>query len=149
MTEGPISPLGIECKTRLQGARRAANGIAVIYIVDDDPSVRRGLTRLLKAAGFKVRAFASGNEFLDYAKPTENDCVVADVHMPGLNGLELQQALLADGMCVPIILMTGRDDQGARTAARSSGAAAFFTKPFDDQALIDTIKFAIKRPAAR
>ena len=149
MTEGPISPLGIECKTRLQGATRAANGIAVIYVVDDDPSVRRGLTRLLKAAGFKVRAFASGNEFLDYGKPTENDCVVADVHMPGLNGLELQQALLADDMCVPIILMTGRDDQGARTAARSAGAAGFFTKPFDDQALIDTIKFAMKSSAAR
>jgi FixJ family two-component response regulator len=125
------------------------NGIAVIYVVDDDPSVRRGLTRLLKAAGFKVRAFASGNEFLEYGKPTENDCVVADVHMPGLNGLELQQALLADDLFVPIILMTGRDDQGARTAARASGAAGFFTKPFDDQALIDTIKFAMQSPAAR
>lgn len=121
----------------------------MIYVVDDDPSVRRGLTRLLKAAGFKVRAFASGNEFLDYAKPTEYDCVVADVHMPGLNGLELQQALLADGICVPVILITGRDDQSARTAARSSGAAGFFTKPFDDQALIDTIKFAMKSSLAR
>ena len=125
------------------------NGIAVIYVVDDDPSVRRGLTRLLKAAGFKVRAFASGNEFLEYGKPTENDCVVADVHMPGLNGLELQQALLADDLFVPIILMTGRDDQAARTAARSSGAAGFFTKPFDDQALIDSIKFAMKSSDAR
>ncbi len=140
--------MGIECKTRLQGATRAANGIPVIYVVDDDPSVRRGLTRLLKAAGFKVRAFASGNEFLDHGRPSESDCVVADVHMPGLNGLELQQALLADDMCVPIILMTGRDDEVARTAARSAGAAGFLTKPFDDQALIDTIKFAKRSPAA-
>jgi FixJ family two-component response regulator len=121
----------------------------VIYVVDDDPSVRRGLTRLLKAAGFKVRAFASGNEFLDYGKPNENDCVVADVHMPGMSGLELQEALLADDICVPIILITGRDDHGARTQARSAGAAGFFTKPFDDQALIDTIKFAMKSSAPR
>lgn len=99
---------------------------------------------MLKAAGFTVRVFASGAEFLKYEKPTEKDCIVVDVHMPGMNGLELQQALLDDDMEIPIILMTGHDDDQARTAARSAGAAGFFHKPFDDQALIDTINFAMK-----
>jgi len=116
----------------------------LIYIVDDDPSVRRGITRLLKAAGFSARAFASGEEFLEYEQPTENDCIIVDVHMPGMNGLELQQALLDDDMRVPVIVITGHEDAAARIAARRAGAVGFFHKPFDDQALIDTIEFAIK-----
>ncbi len=116
----------------------------MIYIVDDDPSVRRGLSRLLKAAGFSARAFASGEEFLDYERPTENDCMIVDVHMPGMSGLELQQALLDDDLRVPVIVITGRQDPGARIAARRAGAVGFFHKPFDDQALIDAIEFAIK-----
>jgi len=116
----------------------------MIYIVDDDSSVRRGLTRLLKAAGFSVRAFASGEEFLDHQQPTENDCVILDVHMPGMDGLELQQAMLDNDMRVPVIVITGRDDASARITARRAGAVGFFRKPFDDQALIDTIEFSIK-----
>ena len=121
----------------------------MIYIVDDDPSVRRGLSRLLKASGFAVRAYASGKEFLAYGQPTESDCIIVDVHMPGMNGLELIQALLDDDLQVPVILMTGRDDETARIAARHAGAVGFFHKPFDDQALIDTIEFAIKAPRGR
>ena len=116
----------------------------MIYIVDDDPSVRRGITRLLKAAGFSAHAFASGKEFLDYGQPTDNDCIIVDAHMPGMNGLELQQALLDDDLQVPVIVLTGREDAAARIAARRTGAVGFFHKPFDDQALIDSIQFAIK-----
>ena len=116
----------------------------MIYVVDDDPSVRRGLGRLLKAAGFPARTFASGKEFLDHGKPTENDCLIVDVHMPGMNGLELLRVLSDDDIRVPVILMTGRDDDRARIEARRVGAVGFFRKPFDDQALIDTIEFALK-----
>ncbi len=124
-------------------------GKELIYIVDDDPSVRRGLSRLLKASGFSVRAYASAKEFLDYVQPTESDCIIVDVHMPVMNGLELHQALLDDDLRVPVILMTGRDDETARIAAQRAGAVGFFHKPFDDQALIDTIEFAIKAPRGR
>ncbi len=116
----------------------------MIYIIDDDPSVRRGIARLLKAAGFSARAFASSKEFLVHERPDESDFIVVDVHMPGMNGLELAQALLDDDLAVPVILLTGRDDDGARIAARRIGAVGFFSKPFDDQALIDTIEFAMK-----
>ena len=99
---------------------------------------------MLKAAGFSVRAFASGKEFLDYEKPVETDCIILDVHMPGMNGLELLQLLLDDDVHVPVIFMTGHDDDKARIAARRVGAVGFFRKPFDDQALIDAIEFARK-----
>ena len=102
------------------------------------------MSRLLKAAGFSVQAFASGEEFLDDERPTANDCVIVDVHMPGMNGLEVQQALLDNDVRVPVIVITGRDEAGARITARRAGAVGFFHKPFDDQALIDTIEFAIK-----
>ncbi len=99
---------------------------------------------MLKAAGFSVRAFASSKEFLAYERPDENDCMVVDVHMPGMSGLELAQTLSDDDLELPVILLTGRDDDGARVAARRIGAVGFFRKPFDDQALIDTIEFAMK-----
>ena len=117
----------------------------LIYIIDDDPSVRRGLGRLLKAAGFSVRAYASGKEFLDHEKAIEKDCIILDVQMPGMNGLELQQLLRDDDLHVPVIFITGHHDDKARIAARRAGAVGFFHKPFDDQALIDTIEFALKK----
>ncbi len=86
----------------------------LIYIVDDDSSVRRSIARLLEASGFSVRTFASGEEFLASDRPTKCDCVVVDMHMPGINGLELHQALLDDDIQVPVILMTGQDDKGVR-----------------------------------
>ncbi len=114
----------------------------MIYVVDDDPSVRRGLTRLLKAAGYCVRAFGSGEAFLDDELPTENDCIIVDLHMPGMSGLEVQNALLDNDLQVPVIIITGRDDDEARVAARRIGAVGFFRKPFDTRALIDTIEYA-------
>ena len=74
----------------------------------------------------------------------EKDCIILDVHMPGMNGLELQQLLHDDDIHVPVIFITGHDDDKARIAARRVGAVGFFHKPFDDQALIDTIEFALK-----
>jgi len=114
----------------------------MIYLIDDDLSVRRGVTRLLKAAEYSVRAFASGEEFLEKVRPTENDCLIVDVHMPGMSGLELQQALLDNDLHVPVIIITGRDDEASKISARRLGAVGFFSKPFDDQALIDTIEYA-------
>jgi two-component system response regulator FixJ len=99
---------------------------------------------LLKTAGFAVRAFASGREFFKNERPTESDCIIVDVHMPEMTGLEVQQALHDDGVGTPIIFITGRSDDNARIAARSTGAVGFFQKPFDDQAMIDTINFALE-----
>ena len=99
---------------------------------------------MLKAAGFSVRAFASGGEFFKNERPTENDCIIVDVHMPGMTGLEVQQALHDNGGGTPIIFITGRSDDSIRNAARNAGAVGFFQKPFDDQAMIDTINFALK-----
>jgi FixJ family two-component response regulator len=99
---------------------------------------------LLKVAGFSVCAFASGREFFDGVRPTENDCIIVDVHMPGMSGLEVQQALRDNDVGTPVIFITGRSDDNARIAARNTGAVGFFHKPFDDQAMIDTIKFALK-----
>jgi FixJ family two-component response regulator len=115
----------------------------LIYVIDDDRSVRGAITRLLKSAGFSARAFASGREFLKNERPTENDCIILDVHMPGMTGLEVQQALRDNDVRAPIIFITGRSDDTARTAARNTGAVGFFQKPFDDQAMIDTINFAL------
>ena len=114
----------------------------MIYLIDDDLSVRRAVTRLLKAAEYSVRAFASSEEFLENVRPTENDCLIVDVHMPGMSGLELQQALLDNDLHVPVIIITGRDDEASKIAARRLGAVGFFSKPFSDQALIDTIEYA-------
>jgi FixJ family two-component response regulator len=99
---------------------------------------------LLKAAGFSVRAFASGKEFFKDGWPTDNDCLIVDVHMPGMGGLEVQQVLHDNDVETPIIFITGRSDDSARIAARNTGAVGFFHKPFDDQAMIDTINFALK-----
>ncbi len=89
-----------------------------------------------------MRAFASGKEFLKCARPKENDCIIADVHMPEMSGLELQQVLLDNDLHVPVIIITGHDDQASENTARRLGAVGYFSKPFDDQALIDTIKSA-------
>ena len=80
---------------------------------------------------------------LDCERPTDSDCIVVDMHMPGMSGLAVQQAVLNDGLKVPVIIMTGRDD-GAVTVAQSLGAVGFFRKPFDDQALIDAIESAVR-----
>ena len=110
-----------------------------IAIVDDDASVRKALKRLLRAANLDADAFASGREFLDSLAAQLPDCIVLDLHMPGMNGLDIQQHLARSGQRMPIVIITGHDEPLARAQCLSAGAAAYLRKPIDDEALLDAI----------
>jgi FixJ family two-component response regulator len=116
-----------------------------IFVVDDDQSARTGLSRLLRAAGHEVRAFASANEFLDALDPDALGCIVLDVRMPGMSGNELQAELQARNTKLPIIVVTADDDPETRLNAQNMNAAAFFRKPVDGTALLDAIRWALGR----
>ena len=114
-----------------------------VYIIDDDESVNRALARLLRSAGFETRAFASVEAFTNAEFEATDGCVVADVRMPGGSGLDLPARLHRLGRELPVIFLTAQDSRATRAAARRAGAAGFFRKPVDDQALIDAIKWAL------
>jgi FixJ family two-component response regulator len=114
-----------------------------VYVVDDDESVRRAIARLIRSAGIDVRVFASGEEFLEAAPPVEKACLVLDVRMPGMSGLELHQKLREQGLDIPVIFVTAYDSEEVRTQARIGGASACFRKPVDDSALLDAIAWAV------
>jgi FixJ family two-component response regulator len=119
--------------------------VPMIAIVDDDPSVRRALGRLIRSAGYAVEAFASAGEFLDAAPVGRTTCLILDLRLEGMTGFELQGRLAADGAHIPIIVITAHDDAATRERAQHAGAAAYLPKPFDPAALLD----AIQRVAAR
>jgi FixJ family two-component response regulator len=112
----------------------------LIVVVDDDESVRVAVQGLLRSAGFPTRAFASAEAYLTSEVRRDAACVIADVQMPGLTGLELQARLAAEGDAVPIIFMTAFDAPQVRARALAAGAVAFLDKPFDDAALIDIVR---------
>lgn len=112
----------------------------VISIVDDDLSVRRALRRLVGSAGYLVETFASAREFLSSPLSANSACLVLDIYLEGMNGFELQEQLAADRVAIPIIFMTAHDDAVTRERTRRSGAAGYLGKPFDGQALLDTIR---------
>jgi FixJ family two-component response regulator len=113
----------------------------MIFVIDDDQSVLRAIVLLLRSAGFDARAFSSGAEFLAQSRVSENDCIILDLNMPGINGFELMAKMAAQGINARIIIITAYDDAENRERAQKLKAAAFLTKPVDDQALIDTIKW--------
>lgn len=115
----------------------------IIYIVDDDAAVRRAIGRLLRSAGMDVRPYESGQQFLDADIAEENACLIADVRMPGMDGLELQQKLVENGTDLPVILITGFDTDETRALAKRWGAVGYFRKPVDDRALLDAIRWAL------
>jgi two-component system, LuxR family, response regulator FixJ len=116
----------------------------MIFIIDDDQSMQRAFLLLLQSAGFEARTFSSASEFLDYSHISDNDCIILDLRMPGMNGFELMAKLTIKGIHAPIICVTAFDDAKSREQARELGAAAYFTKPVDDQALIDAINWAMQ-----
>jgi FixJ family two-component response regulator len=116
-----------------------------IYIVDDDASVRRAMERLIRSAGMKVRTFASAQEFLDFETVSQNACMIVDITLQGMSGLELQKELRTRGSHLPVIFITGFDSPETRERAKKAGAAGYFRKPLDGQALLDTIKWALAR----
>ena len=116
-----------------------------VFIVDDDPAVLKSLSRLLRAARLTVATFGSPQEFLACHDPSLPGCLVLDVAMPGLNGLELQQALLASGHELPIIFLSGHADIPMSVQAMKRGAVDFLTKPVNDDELLKAIHVAIER----
>jgi FixJ family two-component response regulator len=119
-----------------------------IAVVDDDESVRKALKRLLRAANLDADTFASGREFLDSLPAQVPDCIVLDLHMPGMNGLDIQRQLARGALRVPIVVITGHDEPQTRAQCLSAGAAAYLRKPLDDEALLDAIHRAagVARP---
>ena len=118
---------------------------AVISVVDDDESVRRSLHRLLKSLGFNVRTYPSALDFLDRGALHDHGCVLVDVRMPEMDGLELQKRLSESGVSLPVIFMTAYEDHGVRAQAMQAGALAFLQKPFSDPSLMDAICCALER----
>jgi FixJ family two-component response regulator len=125
-----------------QGAG-GANGM--VCIVDDDELMRDALQGLLREAGFRAQAFASAQEFLDSGQPQRCRCLIADIRMPGMSGLDLQARLNAERIRIPIIFVTAHGDERMRMQALRSGAVEFLAKPFDDGVLLDTVRAALER----
>lgn len=117
----------------------------IVFVVDDDPSVRTSTERLIRSAGFTVQTFASAKEFLSTSRPKGPACLVLDVHLPGLSGLDLQRELTQAGFTIPIIFMTGHGDIPMTVRAMKAGAVEFLTKPFRKQDLLGAIRAAIER----
>src|SRR5258705_7608070 len=108
-----------------------------VFIVDDDLSVRRSTERLIRAAGLKVQTFISAQEFLKNPRPEGPACLVLDVRMPGLSGMDLQRELTRAGITIPIIFITAHGDIPITVRAMKTGAVEFLTKPFKSRALLD------------
>jgi FixJ family two-component response regulator len=116
-----------------------------VFVVDDDPSVRKSLARLLRSAGFAVETWASAREFLESNRLPGPGCLVLDVQMPGLNGLELQEKLEGTDRNLPIVFITGHGDIPTSVKAMKAGAVDFLPKPFQDEDLLRAIRKAIAR----
>ena len=117
----------------------------IVYIVDDDLSVRRSTERLIRSAGLKVQTFTSAKEFLKNARFEGPACLVLDVRMPGLSGMDLQRELTQSGIHIPIIFITGHGDIPMSVRAMKAGAVEFLTKPFRSRSLLDAVRAAIER----
>jgi FixJ family two-component response regulator len=120
----------------------------IVFVVDDDISVRESLELLIKFAGWQPETFASAEEFLARPRTASPSCMVLDVSLPDLNGLELQKLIGADRVDMPIIFITGHGDVPMTVQAMKAGAVEFLTKPFDDEVLLSAIRHAIKRSTA-
>ena len=131
-------------------SRRNANAAAaVVHVIDDDPSMRDALTNLFRSVRLGVTTFASAKEFLQGQLPAVPSCLVLDVRMPGLSGLDLQAELTKAHVHVPIVLITGHGDIPMSVRAMKAGAVDFLSKPFRDQDLLDAVAIAIERDRKR
>ncbi|HXO38201.1 MAG TPA: response regulator transcription factor [Candidatus Acidoferrum sp.] len=117
----------------------------IIYVIDDEPTVGIALRRLIQSVGLTVQIFTSAQEFLNAKLQDAPGCLVLDVRMPGMSGLEVQQRLAAAGICLPVIFLTGHADIEMTVRAMKAGAIEFLTKPFHEQELLDAIQAALQR----
>jgi FixJ family two-component response regulator len=120
-----------------------------VFVVEDDPSMRNALKNLLRSVGLEAQLFASAQEFLDTAKPDGPSCLILDVRLPGLSGLDLQRELLSAKIHIPIIFITAHGDIPMSVRAMKAGAVEFLTKPFRDQDLLDAIHVALAQDRIR
>ena len=120
----------------------------LISIVDDDPSVCRAVGVLVRSLGYPVRTFSSAEAFLESDAARESACLISDVRMPGMTGIELQRHLIAAGIALPLIFMAAIPDPAMMRAALTAGAIAFHTKPFDGEKLAESIERAVSQRAA-
>jgi FixJ family two-component response regulator len=116
----------------------------LISVVDDDDSVRESLGGLIRSVGFAVKVFASAEEFLNSDHLRNTDCLILDVRMPGMNGLELQRQLAASYCKIPVIFITAHGDEEVRSRALNGGAVDYLLKPFSEEALLNAIDAALK-----
>jgi FixJ family two-component response regulator len=121
----------------------------VVYVIDDDASVRDGLDDLLRSVGLTVKTFGSTRDFLSGVRPDAPACIVLDVRLPGTSGLEFQRSLVSSGIHLPIIFISGHGDIPMSVHAMKSGAVEFLTKPLHEQALLDAIQAAVERDRAQ
>jgi len=117
----------------------------MVAVVDDDESFRGALQRLLKSAGLPVRSFASAEDFLKSGQQHDTGCLITDIRMPGMSGLDLQAKLNADHCPLPTIFITAHGDEKMRLQAMRGGAVKFLAKPFDDAILLESVRTALKR----
>jgi FixJ family two-component response regulator len=120
----------------------------IVFVVDDDPSMRPAMENLIRSIGLGVKSFASAHDFLSFQRPDAPACLVLDVRMPGISGLDLQHELASAGNLIPIIFITGHGDIPMSVQAMKSGAIDFLPKPFRDQQLLDAIQLALQKDAA-
>jgi len=124
-------------------------GLATVFVVDDDAGMRASIEGLLKSAGLRSECFGAAEEFLRSNRPDVPSCLVLDIGLPGINGLEFQHKLADAGVQIPIIFITGHGDIPMTVKAMKSGAVEFLTKPFHDQDLLDAIQQALERDRKR
>jgi FixJ family two-component response regulator len=113
---------------------------ALISIVDDDPPVRKSLERLIKAHGFRTETFASAEDFLETGELEETACLILDLRLPGMSGLDLQNRLWAESNRIPIVFVSAHDEAESRNRAMKAGAVAFLGKPFNDEVLLQSVQ---------
>jgi FixJ family two-component response regulator len=124
-------------------------GAPVVFVIDDDPSVRSSLKFLLSTVGLQVESFDSADNFLRKKPPDVPSCLVLDVRMPGLSGLDFQRELATRHVHIPVVFITGHGDIPMTVRAMKAGAVEFLTKPFRDQDLLDAVRVALERDRAR
>jgi FixJ family two-component response regulator len=135
--------LGSESIERL--TNMSAKQAPLVAVVDDDDAVRDAIQNVLQSAGLRTEAYASAEDFLDTGHLRDSACLVLDIRMPGMSGLQLQRRLADEGYAIPTIFVTAYADETARRQAMQAGASAFLRKPFDSEGLLRSVQSALSR----